>query len=568
MNQNGNSPDLPELVAAYADAAAADNSLVTRQLESVFAHHFYDPKLFSDPEAHGVTKHVGAFYRLAREVTESLGMMTAAHDAAMNWMVWASDNDNVPEYWRARARLAADEARRYTTFIADGPTSAAAESEIPLIARMSREITSYRALVLADDLDAPTGSHSAVTEDGIGPRLQETSASDEADEPFSPRQWKKRAALTDALIRVASALRIVNREDLARELHEMIRQLPNEDKFESIALAKTLTEASLLHRAGKVVDAARLCSSQLNVIGEQSVIAGLELRQNLARYSIETGNSDTAFRMLSNNIAVANQHQLDTDHILAVREMADINFEVAHNKPGAEEMLKLTQRAQDVSADYPDCEVTMEIALLKATALYELGDFRNAGHEAETVAKWSEPTQDSARTDFSCAIAAESAIHEGNTEHAAVLFDALADIRAGYSSPISPAETLMDAALSLSNVGAESELTDHLMERSRGYVVGSWESAKWHEAQALLCWAVWDNDGVYKYADEAAELFLEAHAPADAARTLTIAVRAAVSDNNYDCARKFAIRIGDLVGPDHPVRDEVRDLMRTLTNRA
>ena len=140
---------MPELVAAYADATAADNSLATRQLESVFAHHFYNPQLFSDPEAHGVTEHVGAFYRIVREVTESLGMMTAAHDAALNWMVWASDNDNVPEYWRARARLAADEARRYTTFIADGPTSAAAETEIPLIARMSREITSYRALVLS-----------------------------------------------------------------------------------------------------------------------------------------------------------------------------------------------------------------------------------------------------------------------------------------------------------------------------------------------------------------------------------------------------------------------------------
>ncbi|WP_049193976.1 hypothetical protein [Corynebacterium sp. 401_CJEI] len=566
MNQEGNSPDLPELVAAYADATAADNSLATRQLESVFAHHFYNPQLFSAPEAHGVTEHVGAFYRIVREVTESLGMMTAAHDAALNWMVWASDNDNVPEYWRARARLAADEARRYTTFIADGPTSAAAETEIPLIARMSREITSYRALVLADNLDAPTSSHSAVTTDADGLRPQESSASEEADEPFSPRQWKKRAALTDALIRIASALRKVNREDLAQELHEMIRALPNEDKFESIALAKTLTEASLLHRAGKVVDAARLCASQLNAIGNRSVIAGLELRQNLARYSIETGNSDTAFRMLSNNVAVADQHRLDTDYILAVREMADINFEVAHNKPDAEEMLKLTQRAQDVSEDYPDCEVTMEIALLKATALYELGDFRHAGQEAESVAKWSEPTQDSARTDFSCAIAAESAVQEGNTEHAAVLFDALADIRAGYSSPISPAETLMNAALSLSNVGATSELTDHLMERSRGYVVGSWESAKWHEAQALLCWSVWDNDGVYKYSDEAAELFLEAHAPADAARTLTIAVRAAASDNNEERARRFAIRIGDLVGPDHPVRDEVRELMRSFSN--
>ena len=89
MNQDGNSPDLRKLVADYAEATAADNSLATRQLESVFAHHFYNPQLFSDPEAHGVTEHVGAFYRIVREVTESLGMMTAAHDAALNWMVWA-----------------------------------------------------------------------------------------------------------------------------------------------------------------------------------------------------------------------------------------------------------------------------------------------------------------------------------------------------------------------------------------------------------------------------------------------------------------------------------------------
>ena len=79
---------------------------------------------------------------------------------------------------------------------------------------------------------------------------------------------------------------------------------------------------------------------------------------------------------------------------------------------------------------------------------------------------------------------------------------------------------------------------------------------------------MWDNDGVYKYADEAAELFLEAHAPADAARTLTIAVRAAASDNNEERARRFAVRIGDLVGPDHPVRDEVRGLMRSFSNPA
>lgn len=555
MQQEGNSPDLRELVEAYAEFTAADNSLAMRQLESVFAHHFYDPANFSDPESVGISEHIGAFYRLVREVTEDLGDYTAAHDAAMNWMIWASDNDNVPEYWYARARLAMDETRRYTNFIADGPSSVAAETEIPLIARMSREIASYRALILADEVEAPTGGVNA-----SGAYSQDSSQS----ETFSPRQWQKRAALTDALIRIAGALRRVNRGDLAKELHEMIEQLPGADKFESIALAKTLTQASRYHREGKVVEAAKLCASQLNAIGNRSVISGIELRQSLARYSVETGNGDTAFRMLSNNVAVADQYALDLDHILAVREMADINFDSAQNKPGAEEILALALRAREVSQGFPQCEVTMEIALLNATAQYELGNFQAAGNEAETVAKWSEKTSDTARTDFACAIAAESALQQGDTAHAAVLFDALADIRASYSSPVSPAETLMDAALELSNANADKPVTDNLMARSKSFIDGSWELAKWHEAQALLCWAVWDNSGVYKYAEEAAQLFLEAHAPADAARALAVAVRAATSDNDAERARRFVTRVGELVGPGHPVRDEVHTLMREM----
>lgn len=565
MHQEGTTPTLSEVVAAYADATATYNSLAKRQLEAIFANHYYGKNQTPNLAETGGEPHIGAFYRLVREVTEALGEATAAHEAAMNWMIWASDNENVPEYWLARARLAADEARRFTDFIADGPHSAAAETEIPLIARMSKEISAYRSLVLADDSEAPLSEDDNDTAGANRRRTQVPSASEAQPEAFSPRQWRKRAAVTDALIRIAGALRKVNRADLARDLHDMIRKLPNADRHESIALAKILAEASLLHREGKVVDAARLCASKLNTIGNESVIAGIELRQNLARYSVETGNSDTAFRMLSNNVAVANHYRLDIDHVLAVREMADIDFDSVQNRPDAETMLALAQRAREVSRGFPQCAATMDNALLKATALYELGDFYNAGQEAESVAKWSELTSDSARTDFACAIAAESAVRAGDTPHAAVLFDALADIRADYSAPISPAETLMDAALELSNANAKHELSENLMTRSFEFVDGTWEAAKWHESQALLRWSVWDNQGVYKYAEEAAELFLQAHAPADAARALTIAVRASVSESDEQRARRFARRVGELVGPGDPIRDEVGKMMRDLT---
>nr|WP_120492219.1 hypothetical protein [Corynebacterium lactis] len=541
MDEGVNHPQLPELVSAYAAATNADDSLLARQLETVFAHHFYNPQLFGDPAAACDERNVGSFFRLVRQVAEALGDERSAHDAAMNWMVWASDKEDVAEYWRARARLASDEAERYVNFIAYGPSSIAAESEIPLISRMKREIASYRDLIFSGDC-----------------RGQEQPG--EAEER-THRRCAKRSALIDALFRVERALMRVRRSDLAEELQQMIRKLPNEDNSEHIVLEKTLMEAAFLHREGKVVQAARMCASQLNTVGEQSVVSGILLRRNLAVYSIETGNADTAFRMLSNNIVVADAHQLDLDHVLAVRDMGGIDFEGAQAAPSDEELLAIARRAHDVAWGFPECDVTMEVALLTATELFAIGDYEAAQPLSERVASWSENTSNYQRTDTACAIAAASALELADMQHSAVLYDALADLRSQYAASESPAETLMNAAMELSNAGAESAITATMMERSREFVADTWESAKWHEAMALLRWADWDDEGVYGYANSAAGLFLDVHAPSDAARVLSVAVRAAAGSHDVAAAESYAARIDELIAPSHPLHDEVHALL-------
>lgn len=541
MAQDGQGPQLPQLVAAHAEATSADDSLTARRLESVFAHHFYDTELFGSPEQAGAEKSYGAFYRLVREVAEALGDNRSAHDAAMSWMVWASDHDDVAEYWRARARLAEDEAERYVSFIAYGPSSAAAESEIPLISRMRREIHSYRDLILASD----------VVETG---RL-----SDPAEK--SQRRYSKRAALIDALFRVEKALMRVRRADLAEDLQQLIRKLPNAEQSERILLAKTLMEAAFLHSEGNVVQAARLCASQLKAIGERSVIAGISLRSNLASYSVETGNSDTAFRMLSNNVVVADAHELDLDHVLAVRDMGEIDSIGSISGPSHEELLAIAQRAHDAAHGFPKCDITMDIALLTATEHFAVGDFAAAQPLAESIAAWSENTPDYLRTDAACAIAATSSLELDNMQHSAVLFDALADLRSQYAASESPAETLMNAALELTNAGADGAIAAHLMERSRELVADTWESAKWHESMALLRWADWDDTGVYGFANNAASLFLEVHAPSDAARVLAVAVRAAAGAHDANAAENYVARIDELIAPTHPLHDEVHTLL-------
>lgn len=520
---------LPELVAAHAAAHAAEDALQARTLAAEFGRRFYGRVSLAEPAAFGPETQLGAAFRLVREVAEALGEERTAHEAAMNWMVWASDNNDVPEYWRARARLAADEATRYVRFLSDGPTNPAAETEIPLIARMAREIVGYRDLLLAEQA---TNKH--------------------AD---------KRAALIDAALRVEKALMSVHRPDLAEELQRLIRRLPEVRHSEALNLRLTLMEAALLHSKGQVVQAARLCAAQLSTVGDSAMVASLKLREKLAAYSVETGNHDTALRMLSNNFLVARRCELDLELLLVAGQLADIQWEPPAGNRNTEDIFTLARTAVDVAERYPDCATTMAVRLLAAQQYFDAGKFGHALDIAEPVAAWSNGTDNAQRTDMAFSLAADAAVQLGDVHHAARLYQALAEVRWNHPAAITAAETLMDVALNLSEAGAEPGLSEELVQAARAFITDCWQEAKWYETQALLRWAIWDNQGVVDFAERAAELFLNSHAPWDAAQVLAVAARAAVSAGDMERGRDYTDRVEKLVSAEHPLREELMQLL-------
>lgn len=515
---------LDALVSTHGHAHAAGDSLRVRQIESVFAHCFWKQDSAQQSAAIAALEadKLGCFYRLHRDVAQKLGFDTEAHESAMNWMVWASDRNDMPEYWHARARLAEDEAQRFVDFISISSHESADDSDIPLINRLTKDLVASRSVILTNG-DVSDNRH----------------------------------ALIDALLRVEKAIMAVRRPDKAAKLQEIIRTLAEREHRDWLTLAATMMEARALHFRGEVVGAARLCGTMLKSSNSTSVVSSITLRAQLAEYSVETNHLDTAIRMLQNNVAVTDAQQLDLEHLLAARELATA---MALSQQ-TEELVSVAETALADCSDFPDCDAIMDLRLLLADEYLATGRPSLALDLSQAVANWSSTTHNFERTANACNTAALSAIDVGDMDHAAVLFTDLARIRSSYAAAVTPAETLMNAATELTNNGANLETVDALLAKSSDYISQLWEKAMWNESAALIEWSRWDDTKTRNYAETASQLFAEANMPADAARALTIAASAAVSANDRLAADVYARRVETLVPERHPIRESLRRIL-------
>lgn len=515
---------LGSLVAAHRNARLANDDLRVRQIESAFAHRFWnqDSALKTQAIENLEEEYLGSYYRLHRDVSKKLGFDTESHESAMNWMVWASDRNDMPEYWHARARLAEDEAQRFVDFISISSHESADDSDIPLISRLAKELVSSRSTILSIGEENPD-----------------------------------RHALIDALLRVEESIMAVRRPDKAAKLQEIIRALAEREDQDWLTLASTLMEARALHFRGEVVSAARLCATMLRSVDSSSVVSSIALREQLAEYSVETDHVDTALRMLQSNVAVADANSLDLEHLLAARELCTA-MNIAQQ---TEELTAIAESALTDCADFPDCGVIMDLRLLLAEDSLASGNPDRALDLAQQVANWSSTTHEYGRTANACNIAALAATDRGDMEHAAVLYTDLARIRSSYEAAVTPAETLMNAATELTNSGAEAETVDALLAKSADYINQVWEKAMWNESAALIQWSRWNDKATRNYAETASQLFSEANMPADAARALTIAASAAISAGDRLAAEVYANRVEALVPERHPVRESLRSIL-------
>ncbi len=221
----------------------------------------------------------GAYHGLRRSVAEALGMDDAAHAAAMDWTGWAISVDNAAHELRARARLAVDEANRWLRFVDDG-SGGAEVTDVPLLAQVVR------------GLPGREGTPSP------------------AKEPADP-------ILVDAMLQAEAAATLVRRPDIADPLANWLRDQSEAPGAENLADAVTLIDACHLHAVGDLPAAARLCASAAeNPVGEP-VTAAIDFRRELAIYSMEAGQDETAARMLELVAAEAKAAGLALDHLAA-----------------------------------------------------------------------------------------------------------------------------------------------------------------------------------------------------------------------------------------------------------
>ncbi|MFD5867620.1 hypothetical protein ACFWGD_03260 [Corynebacterium sp. NPDC060344] len=263
------------------------------------------PPVDLDEELHG------AYHGLRRAVAESLGMEEASHTAAMAWTGWAMTVENAAHELRARARLAVDEAHRWLRFVDDG-SSGADVSDIPLLAQMVR---------------------------GLPGREGEPSPATQPADPI----------LVDAMLQTEAAAAMVRRPDIAEPLANWLRDQSEAPGAENLSDAVTLIDARRLHAMGDLPAAARLCASAASDPVGEPVTAAIEFRRELALYSIEAGQDETAARMLAMVADDARAAGLGLDHVAAVRLAAPVLDRLGR----ARERRTMAKEALAAAAGYP-----------------------------------------------------------------------------------------------------------------------------------------------------------------------------------------------------------------------
>lgn len=270
-------PDLRTLVLRHIAATEGAEPSAARRAEAEYARHWwtsgYSPPS-SLPDGLG-----GGFHDLRRNTAAALGLDSVARDAAMAWVMWASERGDGPSELRARARMVLDEAVRWAR---GGGEGAADEAEVPLLAR-------------------------------IGDRLPGRSG--------DPRPATERAApaLIDATFRVVEAALLVGRPDLAEEPANWLRDQSEAPGAGVLSDDVTLLDARILRDSGEMAAAARLCAAAADDPHGDPVASRLKFRMELADYSIAAGQDETAARLLEEVAADAAEAGLPLQRLTAAR---------------------------------------------------------------------------------------------------------------------------------------------------------------------------------------------------------------------------------------------------------
>ncbi|MEJ5920640.1 hypothetical protein [Corynebacterium sp. H78] len=546
-----------QLIRIHADAIDHVHPLAERRAESMFARHHWDTSESELP----VDLH-GAFFRMKRTIARGLGLDELAHHTALQWAAWASDRREAAEIWQARARLAEDEATRYLTFLSDDFSASADESEVPLLARMVKELPELRDLITGDasaefkdfSFDGRQASES------LQPTIQhaqDLSGRERLEAVASDENRRIGRALLDALLRVEACCIRVGRQDLAAPLQDVLRDLAQRPEEDDLRDAVALMDARQFHDDGDLMKAARTCAAGLKSPAGEPITASLAYRQNLAMYSMETEHFDTALRMLRANVQATEAQGLDLDHIVSTRLLGQVMIESGDTS----NLLAVTSSALDATEGMPDSPIVMDVRLHHATELLGAGRTEEAQPLAEEIAAWSDNTSNHARTAHACRIAAIAAFKSGNYAHSAVLYDALAEVRSRFESRTSPAATLEQAATEMNDAATDPEIVENLMSRAAEYLDTPEETAHWYRQFAALKWANWDDVPARTNAEKAAEIFTSIDMPLEAADALTYALRSALSSNDDRASLEYLRRIHELAPGDTDIQATVAQIM-------
>lgn len=262
----------------------------------------------------------GAYHGLRRSVAEALGMEEAAHSAAMAWAGWAMTKQNTAQELRARSRLAVDEANRWLRFVDDG-SAGADVSDIPLLARIVR---------------------------GLPGREGEPRPATEPADPF----------LVDAMLQTEAAATMVRRPDIAEPLANWLRDQSEAEGAENLSGAVTLIDARRLHAIGDLPAAARLCAAAAaDPVGEP-VTSVIDFRRELALYSIDARQDETAARMLGMVADAAQAAGLTLDFVAAARLAAPVLDRLDRTR----ERRALAKAALAAAEGFPESPALAEIS--------------------------------------------------------------------------------------------------------------------------------------------------------------------------------------------------------------
>lgn len=454
----------------------------------------------------------GEYHALRHAAADQLELVEEAEEARREWLDWAIRSDRPAAAYHARSFGAFAEAEKFIDAHPAGQVPL--DAQVPELTALTRDILDLR----------PEGAEAY--------------------------QFALSAAVAGA------AASLARRPDLAGALSRWSAEhAPKRTGDDD----RRLLEAQVAHGRGDLRESARMCAAVADAPRSEPVTSTIEARQMLAHLSLEAEEIPEAVRQLEPVVEVGLEFDLLVGTLRSVRLLtALLNSDGDYDRAA-----DLARTALDAASGFPVNALVMDVRLILARSLLDLGDDAGALAHAEPVAHWSSLTSDEERTDAAFTIAATAAGRSGDAGRAADLLVQHAGHLRRLGDDTGASHALRQAARSA--VHADPQRAEDLMIEARGLITDGWAIADWHDDLAYIFWASAREDLALGHVDTAAAGYLEAGDGEEAARALLTGVRCCLDRDDLPGARRYAGRIGDLlpagVWDGHPIRDALDQLM-------